>query len=280
MSAQLGQGSYSRDFATNAATTGGKSGYPRFFLQMEKDEAASIAQNRPIAYEVEMVEIIIPSIAQYNKPVRIVRQEDKDRWPKEYAAFKAGMEIPVDGTPLEDWNVLNKSSLFELKSLGFRTIEDIAEMTDYGIQRLGMLGRPLKMKAAAYLDDSERTRVANSAIEQSEKLAMMNADKDAKILNLQEQLDNLGRQLHAMVAQRSEPLPAHLTGPIPPTQVEPERRSALSSLALSPIARKDAQRRELAAFDEVGPSVAPNVENAVTKRRPGRPRRVAEGAAA
>lgn len=275
MSGQLGNGSYTRDYATAASSRDAKGGYPRFFLETVKDERASVEANRPIFFDVEMVEIIIPSIAQYNKPIRRVRDEDKERWPKEYEAFKKGQEMPLDGTPLEEWNVLTKSALYELKSFGFRTIEDVSEMTEHAVQRLGMAGRPLKLKAVAYLSEADRTRIANSVIEANEKLQSQLADRDVKIQNLQEQVDAMGKHLHTLLDNRAPNVNSPTTTHVPPMSVEPERRSALAAFAMrpDPIARQEAQRGELAAFDKVGPLTPSGVENLVTKRKPGRPPR-------
>src|ERR1700744_6632475 len=145
----LQQGSYTR---SEGAPTAGV--YPRFFVDQVQDMVASEQQGRPIYRDEERVEIIMPGNAQTRFVARVTT-EHTGRWPKESQAFKEGIEISPDGTPLEEWPILKRSQVLELKALGFKRVEQVRDMSDHAIQRVGMGARALKERALIFLYDAE-----------------------------------------------------------------------------------------------------------------------------
>lgn len=187
----LGQGSYSRDFGQSTKDERDTC-IPRFFMDVDVREIDGMKHYQ----DVEMVEIIMPG--NLNKPVQIVRPDHKGRWPAQYAAFKAGQEMPVNGTPLEEWPVLSRAQALTLKSFEMRTVEDVAGMNEYAIQRVGMGARQLQQKALVYLDKAKSDAVANRAIELENRLTQSNTEKDSQIARLNEQIGILGEQMRQM----------------------------------------------------------------------------------
>lgn len=188
----LKQNSYVRD-TDNVRNNDGDTCIPRFHLETE----AIILDGQNHFRDVEMVEIIMPG-NPWNKPDIRVTDTERSRWPSAYKAFKEGQEAPVNGTPLEEWPVLTRSQVLTLKSLEFRSVEDIAGMNEYAIQRIGMGARQLKMKAMAYLDDGAKAAIVNRAIEQEERMTQALTERDAQIARLNEQLATLGDQMRQM----------------------------------------------------------------------------------
>jgi hypothetical protein len=184
--------------------------HPRFFIDSIQDQAASEIQGRPIFKDVERVEIIIPG-NPHTRPVMAVTQEHTQRWPKEYEAFKSGMEVSPEGTPLEEWAILKRSQVLELKALGFKTVEHIARMDDQAIQRIGMGGRILRDRAKAFLDDAEN-------IAQNSRLSADNERLMSEMAALRRQVEEMGmiaRDASAQVrALKDEPSPilTHIPG--------------------------------------------------------------------
>lgn len=160
------------------------SNHPRFFADSVQDMVASEAQGRPIFRDEERVEIIMPG-NPHTRPVMRVTDEHRQRWPREYEAFRAGTEMSPDGTPLEEWSILKRSQVLELKALGFKTVEHIRDMDDLAIQRIGLGGRRLKELAAGFLDDAERMALSNRLSADSDK-------KDAEIAALRRQVEEMG----------------------------------------------------------------------------------------
>jgi hypothetical protein len=165
---------------TNSFGSDGARNYPRFHTAEVQDHVATERQGRPIFRTEERVEIIMPGNPQ-TRPVARVTQEHIQRWPDEYERFKKGMEIAVDGTPLEQWPLLKRAMVLELKALGFMTVEHVAAMTDLATQKIGMGGMRLRDLAKAFLDDA----AANA----------LNVRLDADNRRKDEQIDALTRKV-------------------------------------------------------------------------------------
>lgn len=223
----VANGTYSR---TNLGMGDG-SNHPRFFVDQIQDNVASEREGRPIFRDEERVEIIMPG-NPHTRPVARVSDEHRQRWPKEYAAFKQGIEVSPDGTPLEEWTILKRSQVMELKGLGFKTVEHIRDMDDHAIQRIGMGGRRLKELASAFLDDAKRMALAT-------QLAADNDRKDSEIAALRNQVEEMGKlmqQLHGeMQGMRNAPSAAMtnipgLSDPIEQAKAGLQHQAAASSL--------------------------------------------------
>src|SRR5262245_29861871 len=74
----------------------------KFRIDALKDEAASEQAGRPIYKDVEWITIFKSQLDVIDRPVR---DTDKERWPRAYAAWKAtGESDPAaTGTRLEHW---------------------------------------------------------------------------------------------------------------------------------------------------------------------------------
>lgn len=157
----------------------------REFVTFTEEAVQSIAKSeqagRPIYDMVEMVSIRFPG-NNLTEIVRRVTLEDRERWPKQYQAFKAGRgNTVIDGTPLEAWTALNKAQVREFNSLNIFSVEQLAAVDDYFCQRIGMGGRMWRERAKIWLEAA----VDNAKIDAvaSEKL------------RLQEQVDVQNRQI-------------------------------------------------------------------------------------
>jgi len=234
----IANGAYTR---TNSFEPGSARNYPRFFMESVQDLAASANAGRPIFRDEERVEIIMPG-NPYTRPVQRVTKAHRDKWEKEYAAFKAGIELSADGTPLEEWPRLKRSQVLELKALNCATVEHVAAMDDQAIARVGLGGRQLRELAKAFLDDA-----ANAA--EVERLADDNAKKEAELERLNRQVAALNDRLAVLqvALQAKEIAPAPATGSAgadaeksPAAPAPPVLRpiSSLDDLASMPVASK------------------------------------------
>lgn len=124
-----------------------------FRTEAVKMEHASQKAGRPIYEDREFVTILIPGM-RGTSANELVNEEHKQRWPREYAAFRAGKEAPVDGTPLSEWphSTMTKSRVQELAYFNVRTVEHLAVLDDAALQRLGMGAFELRETARKFLD--------------------------------------------------------------------------------------------------------------------------------
>lgn len=239
--APLKNGSFTRTYG--APSSGGV--WPRFFLDTVQDMVATERSGRPIYYEVERVELNTPG-NPYSKPVKEVTEEIRQRWPEEYARFKAGNETAVSGTPVEQLPFLKKNQVLELKALGFMTVEHLAGMTEHAIQKTPM-GRRLKELAEAYLDDAKAMALVTKAQAESDS-------KDKRIAELELRLETLNSQMTGMFDELQKtrnapnPLMTHVPAASDPVELarfgRPAGAPAQSSFADLPAPRRRRQRRE------------------------------------
>lgn len=98
-----------------------------------------------------------------------------------YEAWKNGQELPETGTPLAAWNVITPELAEIFKTRSIKTVEEIAELTDSGMQRVPMPGiRKLVDQAKLFLKSKDQRAVASDL-----------AKKDAEISALKTQMDEL-----------------------------------------------------------------------------------------
>jgi hypothetical protein len=165
---------------------------PRFHVKAVRLAAKSKEEGRDVYEDREFVEIITPGDTK-SIIDRAVTDEDRRRWPQFYAAFKAGREEATVGTPLELWPPIGSPAMVQtLKALHIRTVEDLAGLSDSGINNIGMGGRVLRDKAQLWLSEAKDKGAAIlTALEERD------ADK-ARIQQLEEQVAELGATIAAM----------------------------------------------------------------------------------
>ena len=141
---------------------------PHFFKEATLNEARTKAEGRPIYEDVEFVEVNYPG----DKNQKLVRLADEpirnngpsyiDLYPDHYAAFKRGEARAVSGTPLEHWPILTTSRVAELKACNILSVDELAEVGDSILGRLGPGSRELREQARAFLEAAKGGAVVAS----------------------------------------------------------------------------------------------------------------------
>jgi hypothetical protein len=112
-----------------------------------------------------------------------VNDEHKARWPEQYAAFKAGREAPLEGTPLAAWPKMSRARVEELAYFHIRTIEQLAQVDDGRLQNLGMGARQERESAKLFLE------VAAKGAAPLERLILRGEEQAREIARLQRDLN-------------------------------------------------------------------------------------------
>jgi len=154
----------------------------KFYYKTVKDQTASAEQGRAVFKEREYVDIRIPG-SRGTGAARPATLRDKDRFAKHYQAFKQRVELPVEGTPLGEWPVVNRAMAEELSFSGIKTVEQLAGMADVVASQF-MGGQSFKHKAQEWLDRAQ----ADVSIQQMESEL---AKRDAQIQALSDKLEAL-----------------------------------------------------------------------------------------
>lgn len=131
------------------------------------------------------------------------RDVDAQRMPAEwlrgfhakYEAWKAGQEMPVDGTSLSSWGLLTPAQMQNLKNMGFRTIEDVAAANAEGLSRIGMGALDMKQRAIDWLKAAEKNGVSAAEMDK------LRNDLKAALSRL-EQVEASNKALEAELAAR------------------------------------------------------------------------------
>jgi len=120
-----------------------------FSIRSEEDRAASIKAGHHVGRDVEFITITPPG---GNLIVETpVTDQHRERYARQYDAWKAGQEPPEDGTPLRDWPPISPGQLSTMTAIHIRSVEALAAATDGVLQRAGMGAMALRDKARAYL---------------------------------------------------------------------------------------------------------------------------------
>lgn len=105
-------------------------------------------------------------------------------WKADYELYKAGQEIPLHGTPIRGWKMISGSKQEELIRMNILTVEALANLTDEGMQNVGMMALELKRRAQAWLAQDEKAGSAQKLKEtqrRCDELEKTVASLEAKI---------------------------------------------------------------------------------------------------
>lgn len=189
---------------------------------------------------------------------REVREEDKRRWPNQWAAFIQGRKYVMQGTPLDLLFPDRPSICATLEQFNIHTVQQLANLDANAIGRVGIGAQEWVNKAQAYLKMAEKGvdfhRFNAERQKWSEEKAAM-----------QKQINDLAGQLQQVVqAQRNQPMqqgygmpqqgydaqshlignsmaeryPAMQTVPTPVIPEAPDLGSQVSSPATQPAPRR------------------------------------------
>lgn len=163
-----------------------------FFTEAQQNQFRSAEEGRPVFDDVEKVRIIIPgSRLSGDGVIERVKEDHRRRWPQQYAAFKAGREAPVDGTPITEWPPLSPAQARNLAALNVRTVEALAAVTDAALGDLGMGARELREKARTWLLHLVDGKPLAKATSEVAELRAQLAAKDETIASLTEAVAKL-----------------------------------------------------------------------------------------
>jgi len=93
----------------------------------------------------------------------------RNMYRKAYDAWRNGLEMAPDGTPLEMWATLNPAQIRVLKGLNIFTVEHLVSVADASLHQIPM-GRTLRNQAAAFLNAKGKSDSVETARRENEAL--------------------------------------------------------------------------------------------------------------
>lgn len=157
------------ELASELDKQSGKPAYIEFSTVAKELKKRSEEEGRYVAIDVDMVTVrqiggtdsCVFQVDSWMKQNRIdvkggrLPEQHAAYYEKAYARWKAGQELPVEGTPIKTWPVLAPSQVKLLVDIGIRTVEELAAINDEVKMRIGMGAGTLKTKAMAWLAQSK-----------------------------------------------------------------------------------------------------------------------------
>ncbi len=170
-----------------------------FSQQARENGYKSSLEGRTVYDDVEMVTIIIPG-DKHSEVIEAVTDDHRQRWPVQYRLFKEGLEQVADGMPIKEWPPLTPAQVKTLESLNIRTVEQLAGLSDTALTTVGMGGRQLRDKAAAWLQNAADGKPLAEALAAREQVEAKLQAQDAQIAEMQAVI----RRLEAQVPVRHQ----------------------------------------------------------------------------
>lgn len=168
----------------------------RFFAHQVKDTAKSEALGRPAYRTVDCVSIVIPG-DNGNIVERRVKPSDKERWPKQWEAYRKQQDYVPDGTLLDNWPRLSRGQVEDLKYNNIFTVEQLSDVPDNLLDRLGMGARRMREHAKAYIEAASTGVPSARLVEENDRMK-------SQVQLLTSQLSDLTRKLELYVSRAGE----------------------------------------------------------------------------
>lgn len=196
--------------------------YVRFERVAVEDKAASVAAGQYRARDVDFALVTAPYsrdvfkqevidwFAEMEKHVRDERIPPQwlEQYRAQYAAWKRGEELPLNGTPIKGWAVLSPAQQDVLIRMNVFTVEDAAAMNDEGLRRFGMGASEVRNKAEAWLKQAKDKGPLTMEIA---TVKAKNESLSIEVATLTQQVAALTTALQATQAvQAHQPAPAAL----------------------------------------------------------------------
>lgn len=127
-------------------------------------------EGRPVYENRTHVRIIVPGDAT-NVIETVATQEHFQQYPRQYERYKQGAARVQEGTPLEMWPPINKAQVKEARYFEVHTVEQLAQISDSSMMRMGMGWRDLRAKAQAYLNAAKDGAIVAQQAAENKRLS-------------------------------------------------------------------------------------------------------------
>lgn len=140
----------------------------RFFMFPMEDEAASKEAGMPCYKDIEMVEIIAPGVKDvfHGK----INDHHRARFRRQYDLFKRSATNQLNGTALSEFAFISASERKELEYFNVFTAEQLINMADGNIDKIGVDIRLLIKKVKAHMQIAKDTSLVTRMTEENDKL--------------------------------------------------------------------------------------------------------------
>ena len=122
-----------------------------FYKDAIKNEFKSTEAGRPIFDEIDLVKILAPG--SRDNFVGDATEHYQNRFPAQWAKYKAGRDQVMSGTPLNELPWLSIGQIAEMKAVNVHTVEQLCSIPDNMANKF-MGYHAIKQRAQLYLDNA------------------------------------------------------------------------------------------------------------------------------
>lgn len=166
-----------------------------FFTKAVHMAAKSEAAGRPVFEDRDFIHIQQPGERDFVE--RIANSSDRMRWAEKWAAYQNQREQLDEGTPLSVLFPSEPAIIEMMRHVKVHTAEQLANLTEAGIERIGMGARSYVERAKRFLEE------AKLAAPFSKMQADLEA-KDSRIAALEDKLGQALRRIESLEAEQPE----------------------------------------------------------------------------
>lgn len=153
--------------------------FATFYDDAVHNEYKSKKAGYPVFDEVVMIKIQVPN--QNDCVPRPMQERDKQRFPKSWQAYVTGREEADDGTPIAQWPEITVGERKICEANQIKTVEQLAEVADSGIHRLGPGGHGLKTRAQRYLKNRDYVKEFREARQEADQYKLRVEELEARL---------------------------------------------------------------------------------------------------
>lgn len=183
--------------------------YVRFERRAIEDVQASVRDGRYVGKDVDFALVTPPyskdcveyKVSQWLENMdRNVRDERipvkwSEMWKDAYKRWQNGQEVPLNGTPIRGWGLTSPAQQEMLIRMNCLTVEDLADINDEGMKRIGMGALDLKNKARNWVQ----------SMKDHGPLAMQVTALEKENSGLKGQVETLSKQVSSLMAAIKTP---------------------------------------------------------------------------
>lgn len=135
-------------------------------------------------------------LARQNPPA--YNPEWAQRFRASFDLWRKGMAVPEHGTSIRSWPVASPSEVKRCIDANVLTVEDLAQINEQGIGRLGMGARVLQAKAATWLKERDGP---GQAVARVNALEVENEDLKRQLAQMSETVATLSERVTALAGE-------------------------------------------------------------------------------
>lgn len=186
-------------------------GFVFFHEVIDEDKPASVQAGRPIARSRIFIKHITPgdTLLEVDKPMK---EDDKLKYPQQWAAFQAKRSQVISGTPLEMWPQLSTKQVFEFKAANIFTVEQLVKLPDGFAQKITGY-QELKRRAESFLKLAADSAAVEKKDAENTELRAMIAELQTQVRELTSLQSQPVRRGGRPKGSRNKPKDAPLSGP-------------------------------------------------------------------